>query len=101
MKFRRVPGAKKVPMDYPAPVPKPVPAFAPRHAYGGHGTIHRTGTIDIQQDAAGNVVCVWFRCLSLPFRASRDASPESFYNPSDRVAIEEIIYVDLPDEEDS
>jgi hypothetical protein len=38
--------------------------------YGHNKTIHRTGTIDIQMTKTGQVVAVWFRCLSLPFRVS-------------------------------
>ena len=34
-------------------------------------TIHGSGTIDIQVSAeTGEVVAVWFRCLTLPFRVS-------------------------------
>ena len=35
------------------------------------GTIHDSGTIDIQISAeTGEVVAVWFRCLTLPFQVS-------------------------------
>ncbi len=34
-------------------------------------TIHGSGTIDIQVSAeTGEVVAVWFRCLTLPFQVS-------------------------------
>lgn len=75
-----------------------VPAFAKRHSYGGHGTIHQTGTIDIQVDKlTGEVHAVWFRCLNLPFTVSevRDDLP---LNPRG-IAIEEITYAELPSEE--
>lgn len=90
-----------LPSEMPAP-PQPVrpPAFSPRHTYGGKGTIHRTGTVDIQQDEAGNVVAVWFRCMSLPFRCSSVDETEQTINPMG-IAIEEITYVDLPREESS
>lgn len=35
-------------------------------------TIHGSGTIDIQvSEDTGEVVAVWFRCLTLPFRISK------------------------------
>ncbi len=40
--------------------------------YGNGGTIHDSGTIDIDLNAAGDVVAVWYRCLNLPFHVSRD-----------------------------
>lgn len=36
--------------------------------YGDNKTIHRTRHIDVETDEAGNVVSVWFRCMSLPFK---------------------------------
>lgn len=37
--------------------------------YGDGGTIHDTGTLDIELDPeTGEVTAVWFRCLNLPFR---------------------------------
>lgn len=42
--------------------------------YGGDGTIHRTGTIDVViRD--GKVEEVWFRCHMLPFTV-RDEQPD-------------------------
>jgi hypothetical protein len=39
-------------------------------------TIHGSGTIDIQVRAeTGEVVAVWFRCLTLPFRVSTVSEP--------------------------
>jgi hypothetical protein len=43
---------------------------SPARYYGNGGTIHHSGTIDIDVDTNGNVVEVWFRCLTLPFRVS-------------------------------
>lgn len=77
--------------------PKPVPAFSPRHVYGGTGTIHRTGTIDIQLDDSGTVTAVWFRCLQLPFTVSK-SGPQPGPNPAARIAIEELTYLDLESE---
>lgn len=38
-------------------------------------TIHGSGTIDVQVDEkTGEVVAVWFRCLTLPFRVSTAVS---------------------------
>jgi hypothetical protein len=81
----------------PVVLPDP-PAFSPRHVYGGKGTIHRTSTIDVQQDEAGNVVAVWFRCLNLPFTCSNVDETAMTLNPYKKIAIEEITYVDLPGE---
>lgn len=41
---------------------------APRF-YGGVGTIHRTGHLDVEIHD-GKVVSVWFRCQPLPFQQS-------------------------------
>lgn len=72
---------------------EPAPAHLPRHRYGASGTIHQTGTIDIQVDAeTGEVVAVWFRCLSLPFQVSK-VSGRRPCNPD--LAVEEITYVEL------
>jgi hypothetical protein len=35
--------------------------------YGGSGTIHQTGHVDVET-SNGKVVAVWFRCCMLPFR---------------------------------
>ena len=39
--------------------------------YGGRGTIHKTGYLDIEIDGNSNVIAVWFRCQPLPFRQHR------------------------------
>lgn len=36
--------------------------------YGGNGTIHDTGHIDVVLDEDGNVSALWFRCAVLPFK---------------------------------
>lgn len=43
---------------------------APSSYYGNGGTIHHSGTIDIDVDKSGHVIQVWFRCRTLPFRVS-------------------------------
>lgn len=35
--------------------------------YGDDKTLHRTGYLDVEVDAAGRVVAVWFRCQPVPF----------------------------------
>jgi hypothetical protein len=75
----------------------PPPAFSPRHTYGGSGTIHRTGSIDIQIAPNGDIEAVWFRCLNLPFTVDRRSESSPYANPA-RMYIEEITYVDLPSE---
>ena len=43
-------------------------AFAsPQRTYGGAGTIHQTGEVDVELSPTGQVVAVWFRCVALPF----------------------------------
>lgn len=36
--------------------------------YGGDGTIHETGHVDVVLDENGDVSAVWFRCALLPFK---------------------------------
>jgi hypothetical protein len=73
----------------------PEPASLPRHVYGAGGTIHQTGTIDVQVDEDGEVVGVWFRCLLLPFTVHQVRKEPSLYPPS-RIAVESITYVEKP-----
>ena len=42
----------------------------PGRFYGGAGTIHSTTVLDVETDAKGRVVAVWYRCQMLPFRQS-------------------------------
>jgi len=53
---------------------------APSRYYGDGGTIHNTGTLDIEMQD-GQVMAVWFRCQMLPFRVveafGKWAEPES------------------------
>lgn len=39
--------------------------------YGDGGTIHHSTHVDVETDAAGTVVAVWFRCQPLPFKQAR------------------------------
>ncbi len=36
--------------------------------YGHDKTIHQTTKLDVEVDANGKVVGVWFRCMALPFQ---------------------------------
>lgn len=69
------------PGDQPLPgwhVPFPGTRF-----YGGNGTIHRTGELDIET-YQGTVIAVWFRCQQLPFRQvtiDLDRAAEIAYPP--------------------
>ena len=38
--------------------------------YGRGNTIHQNDHLDVELDARGNVVAVWFRCLRLPFETT-------------------------------
>lgn len=52
-----------------------VPGEPRTRFYGGTGTIHRTGHVDVEVDETnGDVVAVWFRCQPLPFKETRVAS---------------------------
>lgn len=48
------------------------PTYKPQKEvfYGGNGTIHDTGHLDVVLDEDGNVTAVWFRCRPLPFKQS-------------------------------
>jgi hypothetical protein len=89
------PGSKTV----PEPPPRP-PAFSRRVTYGGTGTIHRTGTIDIVTDEHGVIKQVWFRCRELPFTVSRYDHDPGEFNPANEMFIEDITYLHAPPEED-
>jgi hypothetical protein len=45
--------------------------------YGGDGTIHQTGHVDVQLNKDGDVVAVWFRCRMLPFEQSTKYTVDS------------------------
>lgn len=40
----------------------------PSRYYGEGGTLHGTTELDVETDAVGRVVAVWYRCQMLPFR---------------------------------
>ncbi len=55
-------------------------------------TIHGSGTIDVQVSAeTGEVVAVWFRCLTLPFRISTVSEPVREQPP---IAVTAVEYLD-------
>lgn len=66
---------------------------APGRYYGDGGTIHGSGTIDIDV-VGGKVVAVWFRCMTLPFTVSGDrpSGPRTAIQPDGRIT--GIEYVD-------
>ncbi len=39
--------------------------------YGRNITIHSSEHVDVETDAMGNVVSVWFRCQIIPFKQTR------------------------------
>lgn len=45
--------------------------------YGGDGTIHDTGHVDVVLDENGDVAQVWFRCALVPFKQSDRRVPVS------------------------
>jgi hypothetical protein len=64
--------------------------------YGGTGTIHRTGYLDVETDRTGTVVAVWFRCQMLPFRQMnvKDDRAQSMLRTTGLPDIEAIELVD-------
>ena len=55
-------------------------------------TSHGSGTIDIQVDpATGQVVAVWFRCLTLPFTVSLVDRPVPVSQPPLRITAVEYL----------
>lgn len=48
----------------------PATSASTSRTYGHDKTIHRTERLDVEVNAAGEVVAVWFRCQQLPFRQS-------------------------------
>jgi len=38
--------------------------------YGGDGTIHSGGEVNVELDTSGRVVAVWFRCQAIAFTQS-------------------------------
>jgi hypothetical protein len=53
------------------------------------GTIHDSGTIDVQvSKETGAVVAVWFRCLTLPFRVSTVSEQAGDQPPIEITAVE-------------
>ena len=71
---------------------EPEPRRLKRRQYGAAGTIHQTGTIDIQLKPDGTVYAAWFRCLNLPFRVSQVDEPGDLN--TEAIAIESVTYVD-------
>lgn len=63
-----------------------------RRTYGADRTIHRTGKLNIELDpVTGEVTCVWFRCMNLPFDTYSRENP-CRENPD--IMIDEIIYTE-------
>lgn len=59
------------------------------------GTIHGSGTIDIQvSEETGEVVAVWFRCQTLPFRVSKVTGQRQPDQPS--ITVTAVEYLDVP-----
>lgn len=53
-------------------------------ADGSRNTIHDTARIDIEVDAEGHPIALWFRCLNLPYRTwHRDSELAQNINPHD------------------
>lgn len=67
--------------------------------YGDNKTIHGTQHVDVEVDHKGNVVSVWFRCMSLPFAqhvvpASRAQEMRTMYQGGVKHSITAIVFAD-------
>lgn len=65
--------------------------------YGGSGTIHQNGALDVEVAPDGTVVAIWFRCAQLPFNVShvgkeRAASMRSSQKQVDKLRIDSFKY---------
>lgn len=66
--------------------------------YGYGGTIHGTEHLDIEVDADGSVVSVWFRCMALPFQQTlvgRDRAAEMNSMYKNKVDLKRLQAVDV------
>lgn len=64
--------------------------------YGGDGTVHGTGHLNIERDHNGHIVSVWFRCQPLPFdvtevRNARAVEMRSMYERQSPPAIDAVV----------
>ncbi len=66
--------------------------------YGHDRTIHRSGHLDVETDDNGNVVAVWFRCLSLPFKQVRTSKDGTQVIDSDDAAGMKILAVEVSED---
>ncbi len=71
--------------------------------YGHDGTIHGTNYVDVEVDENGNVVSVWFRCMTLSFRqtnvnSQRANSMRETYK--DKRYIAKLVAVEYEDDEE-
>jgi hypothetical protein len=69
----------------------------PKGYYGGEMTWHSGGEVNVELDASGRVVSVWFRCASLPFTqsvvgAERAEMMERMYSERVPESIEAIVF---------
>lgn len=62
--------------------------------YGGVGTIHNTGTVDIMLTPDGDVAQVWFRCRMLPFCVSDYRRDEVVADPGVALVAVELVRTD-------
>lgn len=66
--------------------------------YGHRGTIHNTERVDVEVNAAGECVAVWFRCQQLPFKQSfADGKRASDMNHGSQVGLPRLVAVEVID----
>jgi len=70
---------------------------APARYYGEGGTLRGTTELDVETDATGRVVAVWYRCQMLPFRQRTVADERAIQMDEDRARLPAITGVELLD----
>lgn len=59
----------------------------PGRYYGDGGTVHTSTGLDVETDATGRVVSVWFRCQRLPFKQHNVADARAIEMDSAPVSV--------------
>lgn len=78
--------------------PAVIPSNVEGRFYGGTGTVHRTGEVNVEL-FEGKVVAVWYRCAMLPFTQTeveehRELSLRMGWDESEIPKIEGIVFAE-------
>lgn len=63
--------------------------------YGGLGTIHQVGEVDVELGPDGNVAAVWFRCMLLPFTQVRVGAERAAQVSAGRDKLPKIVSIEV------